>query len=160
VESGGKIGDLTKLCERGYFQIHPEESQDLGLEHDRISRDPEYSIAGGIKLVTKYAAGVDQLAKSYGLSRKGDLYWGLVKLRHWIPSAPARILARMKLDGVSATTWDSVRQYVAGKSQLGFGSFDPRAGIRSVDHFLAVAGRWRHAMHKTAGSTPGASEGI
>jgi hypothetical protein len=150
VESGGKLGDLTKICERGYFQVHPEESQDLKLDHDRLSTDMEYSVAGGIKLVQYYAAGVERLAQQYGLPRGGDLYWGLVKLRHWIPSAPTRILLQMKKDQAPVATWDSIRQYVTAKPQLGFGGFDPRAGVKSVDHFLALAARWWLALNKAA----------
>lgn len=143
VESGGKLGDLTKLCERGYFQVHPEESQDLKLDHDRLSNDPAYSVAGGIKLVQMYKAGIDRLSQQYGFSKGGDLFWGLVKLRHWIPSAPIRILLRMHKDGTPVSTWDSVRQYVQTNPALGFGSFDPRAGIKSVDNYLAAVSRWR-----------------
>jgi len=153
VESGGKLGDLTKLCERGYFQVHPEESQDLQLDHDRLSTDPDYSVAGGIKLVRLYAAGVEKLAQQYGLPRGGDLYWGLVKLRHWIPSAPIRILLRMQQDKVPIATWDGIRKYVSSNPQLGFGGFDPRAGIKSVDNYLAVAARWWLALNKAAAPT-------
>lgn len=148
VESGGKLGDLTKICERGYFQVHPEESQDLKLDHDRLSTDPAYSVEGGIKLVRLYASGVERLADQYGINKGGDLFWGLVKLRHWIPSAPARILLQMRRDGASVTSWDSVRQYVQSKGNLGFGSFDPRAGIHSVDNYLGAVGRWRKWLGK------------
>lgn len=146
VESGGKLGDLTKICERGYFQVHPEESQDLKLDHDRLSTDPDYSIQGGLKLVRLYAAGVKRLAAQYGLSQQGDLFWSLVKLRHWIPSAPERILAQMRRDGVPIANWQAIRQYVYSKPGLGFGSFDPRDGVKSVDHYLALVARWRAAL--------------
>jgi len=147
VESGGKLGDLTKICERGYFQVHPEESQDLKLDHDRLSTDPAYSVEGGIKLVRKYAAGVQSLAGQFNLNNKDtDLFWGLVKLRHWIPSAPARILTQMRRDGVAVTDWNSVRQYVRSKPALGFGSFDPRSGVNSVDNYLAMVARWRKSL--------------
>jgi hypothetical protein len=150
VESGGKLGDLTKICERGYFQVHPEESQDLQLDHDRLSTDAEYSVAGGIKLVKHYAAGIEKLAQQLGLPRGGDLYWGLVKLRHWIPSAPMRILLRMQKEHVPIVSWVGIRQYVASNPQLGFGAFDPRAGFKSVDRFLALAARWWLALNKTS----------
>jgi peptidoglycan hydrolase-like protein with peptidoglycan-binding domain len=143
VESGGKLGDLTKICERGYFQVHPEESQDLKLDHDRLSTDPAYSVEGGIKLVRKYAAGVKSLAGQFNLNKDTDLFWGLVKLRHWIPSAPLRILSQMRRDSVAVTDWNSVRQYVRSKPALGFGSFDPRSGVNSVDNYLAAVARWR-----------------
>jgi hypothetical protein len=153
VESGGKLGDLTKLCERGYFQVHPEESQDLGLDPDRMSTDPEYSVAGGLRLVKRYAAGVEQLSQQFGFPKTGDLYWGLVKLRHWIPSAAQRLLLRMKQDGVPVTSWEGIRQYVFAHPQLSFGGFDPRLGVNSVDHFLSLAKRWQIAL-ADRGTTP------
>lgn len=159
VESGGKLGDLTKLCERGYFQVHPEESQDLHLVHDLLSTDPDRSVEGGIKLVRKYAAIIEQLAKQYGIPRGGDLYWGLVKLCHWIPSAPARILAQMKKDQAPITTWNSIERYVDSKAQLGFGGFDPHAGVASVHKFLAAATRWWSWLQKNASASQPANAG-
>lgn len=143
VESGGKLGDLTKICERGYFQVHPEESQRLNLDHDRLSTDPGYSVEGGVKLVKMYRSGIERLAEQLGIDKKSDLFWGLVKLRHWIPSAPQRLLAAMSANKVSISTWDSIRQYVTADPALRLGGFDPRAGIKSVDKYLTVVGRWR-----------------
>jgi hypothetical protein len=111
-----------------------------------MSTDPEYSIAGGIRLVKRYAAGVEQLARQLAFPRTGDLYWGLVKLRHWIPSAAQRIVLRMKQDGFPVTSWEGIRQYVLSHPQLSFGGFDPRQGIASVDRYLSLAKRWWIAL--------------
>jgi hypothetical protein len=161
VESGGKLGDLTKICERGYFQIHPEESQDLKLDHDRLSTDPAYSIEGGVKLVRKYVATAQGIARQFGINEQGDFFWSLVKLMHWIPSASARILARMRKSSASITDWSSVRSYVNSTPNLGFGSFDPREGVKSVDHYLAMVERWRKLLASglTASSTSSTTGG-
>jgi peptidoglycan hydrolase-like protein with peptidoglycan-binding domain len=159
VESGAKLGDLTKICERGYFQVHPEESQDLKLDHDRLSTDPAYSVEGGIKLVRKYAAGIESLLRRPGAGEQADFFWALVKLRHWIPSAPVRILVQMRKQSVPVTDWSSVRSYVNATPNLGFGSFDPRAGITSVDHYLEAVARWRKLLANGTASRPQAGNG-
>lgn len=159
VESGAKLGDLTKICERGYFQVHPEESQELKLDHDRLSTDPAYSVEGGIKLVRKYAAGVASLVRRPGPGEQADFFWALVKLRHWIPSAPVRILTQMHKNSVPVTDWSSVRNYVNSTPNLGFGSFDPRAGIKSVDHYLEAVARWRKLLGSGTASKPQAGNG-
>ena len=159
VESGAKLGDLTKICERGYFQVHPEESQDLKLDHDRLSTDPAYSVEGGIKLVRKYAAGVEGLLRRPGAGEQADFFWALVKLRHWIPSAPVRILTQMRKKSVPVTDWSSVRNFVTATPNLGFGSFDPRAGIKSVDHYLEAVARWRKLLANGTASRPQAGNG-
>jgi peptidoglycan hydrolase-like protein with peptidoglycan-binding domain len=159
VESGAKLGDLTKICERGYFQVHPEESQDLKLDHDRLSTDPAYSVEGGIKLVRKYAAGIESLLRRPGAGEQADFFWALVKLRHWIPSAPVRILTQMRKKSVPVTDWSSVRNFVTATPNLGFGSFDPRAGIKSVDHYLEAVARWRKLLANGTASRPQAGNG-
>lgn len=146
VESGGKLGDLTKICERGYFQIHPEESQQLKIDHDRLSTDPAYSVEGGIKLVKMYKSGVDRLADQFKIDKGGDLFWALVKMRHWIPSAPQRLLLKMSQDRAPIFGWDSIRQYVAANPALRLGGFDPHDGVKSVDKYLAAVGHWRKRL--------------
>ena len=160
VESGAKLGDLTKICERGYFQVHPEESQALGLDHDRLSTDPAYSVEGGLTLVRKYASAVTRLAAQLGVNAQGDLFWGLAKLQHWIPSAAVRILTQMRKDGIPIADWSNIHNYVYSKSNLGFGSFDPRAGVNSVDHYLASVARWRQRLKGGSASTPPANPAV
>lgn len=146
VESGMKLGDLTKICERGYFQIHPEESANLKLDHDRLSVDPAYSVEAGIRLIRQKMANVERLAREFGFPTTGELFWGLVKLAHWIPSAPGRILQKMRQDGVSATNWDGVRQYIKANPAFRLGAWNPADGIRSVDHYLDSVEHWRQSL--------------
>jgi peptidoglycan hydrolase-like protein with peptidoglycan-binding domain len=143
VESGMKLGDLTRICERGYFQVHPEESAELKLDHDRLSVDPAYSVQGGLRLVRRYAAGADRLASQFGFGKTGDLYWGLVKLAHWIPSAPTRIVQKMHQSGASLTSWDSIRQFIQSNPSFSLGGWNPAAGIKSVDNYLNKVASWR-----------------
>lgn len=114
VESGGRIGTVTKsLNERGYFQNHPDESKKLGLNHDRLSRDPDYSVQGGIALVRDGA----KLAQMLGFKYGSDLSWAYSKLRHWLPLGVKVIVDDMKRRGVKPATWGDFRTYVLRDQQ-------------------------------------------
>ena len=75
VESGGRIDSITNLCERGFFQIHPEESQERGWKHEPISYDPDYSVERGIRLVREMVARTEKLERKYGFTRSSDAFW-------------------------------------------------------------------------------------
>lgn len=107
-ESGGKLEEVTKLDERGLFQLMPSESQRLGLDHQRLSTDVDYSIAGGIKLIQAYMADVSAL----GVALAGSSYfWRLVKLCHTMGSGATRsIVAAAKAAG-AARSWDSLESF-------------------------------------------------
>jgi len=111
VENGAKFNgrDRSQLNERGYFQIHPDESKRIGVpDHTRLSFDREYSIKWGIKYVQSNMKRVQQLGFRYGT----DLFWAMVKLWHWLPKGVLTILEHMKRSGFRASNWEEFKEYV------------------------------------------------
>ncbi len=114
-ESGGKLatkpqpgpGD-TKYDERGYYQLMPDESKTLGLDHQRLSIDSTYSINGGLAAIAFYSGDADRL----GVAPKGSAYfWRLVKLIHSMGfGAVKKIIDAAKAAG-SAGSWESLKNY-------------------------------------------------
>jgi hypothetical protein len=108
-ESGGKIGETTKLDERGYFQLHPDESKSLGLDHQRLSTDPQYSINAGLKLIgLKYMPFADK----FNIFPKGSSdYWKLVKLGHTMGSGAAAIVVNDARAAGATGSWAALEKY-------------------------------------------------
>lgn len=107
-ESGGRIGDTTSLDERGYFQLMPSESKKLGLDHQRLSTDSDYSIAGGLKLVQDYAKKAESLAAA---PTGTSYFWRLVKLLHTMGSgAVDKIITGAKQAGATGS-WSALEQH-------------------------------------------------
>jgi len=150
VESAWVLEPPSVTCERGYFQLYPEDSVNLGLDHDRIGTDPAYSVRAGVPFVNRARKQIDRAVKAFGVVRNSDLYWRLVKLWHWIPSGPEKILAAMSAQGVRANDWESVRAFVRDNfdSLTKIIRRDPRDGVRSVDHMFARVNAWRKQLHR------------
>src|SRR5579862_148857 len=107
-ESGGKLDEVTSLDERGYFQLMPDESKSLGLDHQRLSVDPVYSINGGLALIGRYMGESDSL----GVAPKGSTYYYLLtKLGHSVGSGESRQLANAAKNAGQAGSWDSFEQF-------------------------------------------------
>ena len=145
VESGGRISDTTSLDERGYFQLHPDESKTLGIDHNRLSRDPDYSVQAGLQLVQHDARWAQALGFKYG----SDLFWHVVKLRHWLPAGVSAIVQDMRQHGVAANSWEELKNYaVANRSRINalirkmagrWGpKWDPKYGVDFVDKMFQM----------------------
>ena len=150
---GLRIDSLTNLCERGFFQVHPDEAKDLNrlnkelkLDHEKLSYDPDYSVWGGIKLVESYINKTVLLGANYGFTKNSDLFWGLVKLHHWIPSAPKTLLMNMREQSVKPESWEMVRQFILSRKEYRINGRDPKDGINNVDKTLGKARIWQKKL--------------
>lgn len=107
-ESGGRLADTTKYDERGYFQLMPDESKRLGLDHQRLSTDSVYSINGGLLLIGLYMKAVEAL----GVAKPGSAYfWKLVKLAHSMGSGAMKQVVQAAQAVGDASTWSALEQY-------------------------------------------------
>jgi hypothetical protein len=111
VESDGRIDVVTSLDERGFFQIHPDESKDARppFQHRRLSTDPDYSVQAGLQLVRYYA---DLARHRFPWIPSGsELFWRIVKLEHAMGSGLAwKLLSQMRARGIE-TTWEAIKRY-------------------------------------------------
>lgn len=113
-ESGGRLDEAPKALkgerdsERGYFQLTPSESDRLGLDHARLSTDPQYSIDAGIRLIGEYMKAVDSL----GVAQKGTpYYWDLVKLGHTMGSGAMHTIVAAAQAAGQASSWNALEQF-------------------------------------------------
>jgi LAS superfamily LD-carboxypeptidase LdcB len=136
VESNGRIDVETSLRERGFFQIHPEESQDNRFDHERIGTDPEYSVQAGIALVRLYAS---LARKRFAWIPSGsELFWRVVKLQHAMGAGLTKqLFAAMQQRGMPPTSWEVIK------------AFEPTAGAQALHRLLRVEpGRFARNVDK------------
>jgi hypothetical protein len=113
-ESGGKIGSAPAPLkgqpdsERGFFQLTPSESARFGLDHMRLSTDPNYSIDAGIKLIQHYAKQAEALAVAPKDSR---YFWMLTKLGHTIGSGATKIIVNGAREAGQARSWEALYKH-------------------------------------------------
>jgi hypothetical protein len=142
VESAGRLEGPTSIGELGYFQLHPEESQSLKLDHSRLRTDPDYSVWGGIQLVRWKAAAAQQR----GFPEASELLWRVAKWLHWLPGVVDLFLKDMREAGVEPSTdWNVIEQYVnENRERLNaltrsvyrirqLGNWEAMVGIRNVN---------------------------
>jgi hypothetical protein len=91
-ESGGCLPVVTKICERGYFQVHPSEASKIGANPELLSTDRDYSVRMGIEMVKDKMKHATKL----GVVPGTDLFWPFVKLLHWLPAGVGAIISLMK----------------------------------------------------------------
>jgi hypothetical protein len=109
VESNGNLHEVTSLGERGYFQLMKAESDDLDLQHERLSTDKNYSLRAGLRLATRYGS----IAESYGFTQSDSyLFWRMVKLIHAMgPNSIRIVVSLMNSKGMPATSWESIKTF-------------------------------------------------
>ena len=155
IESGGNLSSTTSLDERGYFQLMPDESQELNLDHQRLSTDSEYSLQGGIKLVELYAKTVERL----GYSRTDPDFWHIVKFEHAIGSGSVtKLLKDMESHHVSSRSWATIQQYSKDNHArlLDLLGHDPVKWTASVNKVFAAGNQLEQELHE---SCPSAQSG-
>jgi len=109
VESDGRIDVVTNLNERGFFQIHPDESKDRRFQHERLTTDPDYSVQAGIRNVRYYADLARQRFPS--IPAGSELFWRIVKLQHAMGSGLTwKLLNSMRASNI-ALTWEEIKRY-------------------------------------------------
>jgi hypothetical protein len=153
-ESGGRLGDKTSLNELGLFQLMPAESQSIGVDHERLSTDLDYSIDAGIRLIKKYMSTVVAL----DVAPAGSSYfWKLVKLVHSVGGGQTKkIVTAAKSDG-QAGSWDQLEQYALGMMVAGP---QPKKWLPFVDKVYAVGRPFGFGTEAAASASVGCTHGF
>jgi hypothetical protein len=145
-ESGGKITSYTNLDERGFFQLMPAESKTIGVDHKRLSTDPQYSIDAGMQLIQDYV----KSTKKLGVAPEGSSYfWRLVKLGHSMGKGQVKKIVEAAKKAGKAGSWDDLEQFALDMRVLGP---QPKKWFPFVDKIYA-AGRSFGFGTEVAGGT-------
>lgn len=145
-ESGGKLSDTTSLDERGYFQLMPDESKALGLDHQRLSTDSDYSINAGVLLIRHYQSTINDLMA--GVTSAGtSFYWRLVKLAHSMGAGQVKKVVNAAKAAGLANSWDVLEQFAMGTSIKGP---QPKKWFPFVDSVYSVGHPFGFGSESTA----------
>ena len=120
VESGGRLDEVTTLKERGYFQLMPSESQDLGLQHERLSTDSMYSLAAGFKLINYYSRAIARVCRIGGIEyvRPGTEYhWRLCKLGHSMGLGATQTVLLEAAKAHATISWDMLKSFALANDE-------------------------------------------
>ncbi|GAB3510805.1 hypothetical protein GCM10027341_49650 [Spirosoma knui] len=151
-ESDGSIKSHTSLDERGYFQLHPDESKTLNVDHQRLSTDSDYSIQAGIQLVNLRAKSAAKYAAMLGVPASGEVYLALTKLMHWLPFGVQNIVSVMKKKGFAPKSWESFKAFCVTNSaeiQAGInqkGRWPLANGLKNTDDVFKYAKEFRQLL--------------
>lgn len=133
-ESGGKLTDTTSLDERGYFQLMPDESKTIGVDHERLSTDSDYSIDAGVKLIRHYQSAVNDL--NLAAAPAGNAYyWRLVKLGHSMGGGQMKKVVNAAVAAGQAGSWSQLEQFALG---MRINGPQPKKWFPFVDAVYAV----------------------
>jgi hypothetical protein len=117
-ESGGNIASHTSLDERGLLQLMPAESKKLGLDHERLSTDLDYSLDAGVKLIQQYYA--DALALGVAAAPAGSSFaWMLTKLIHTVGGGQTRKWVKAAQAAGAMGSWGDFETFVLGQRWTG-----------------------------------------
>ncbi len=112
-ESGGKLSDTTSLDERGLYQLMPAESKTLGLDHQRLSTDLQYSIDSGPLIIRHYQSAVSDL--NLPNAPAGSSYaWRLCKLGHSMGGGQLKKVVTAAKAAGQAGSWNQLEQFAEG----------------------------------------------
>jgi hypothetical protein len=115
VESSGRLAETTNLDERGYFQLLPEESRDLGLDHQRLSTDSDYSLQSGFMLIEYYRHAHRRMCDANNITcvlPMTEYYWRMIKFAHSMGQGSVGAFLRDAAAVGAANDWPSLCAYL------------------------------------------------
>ncbi len=128
----------TKLDERGYFQLTPEETRTIAKtdsrfgDHQRLGADSDYSINAGLALIGHYAG----IVSRFGVAQPGSSYfYRLVKLAHSMGSGQTKKVVEAAKKAGRAGSWDALQAFALGMRLMGP---QPKKWFPFVDKIYAV----------------------
>lgn len=131
VESGGRIEETTSLDERGFFQLFPEESKDLAVDHSKLSTDVDYSLGAGFLLIGYHRRAVERCC-----TVDGELLWRLTKFSHSIGVGAATQIIRSASTSSALATWED------------FGAYCHRNEAAYVQRFKHSPAKWLNLVDR------------
>ena len=144
-ESGGNIGEVTSLDERGFFQLMPDESRELGLDHDRLSSDVNYSLEAGLKLIDLYRKRVLAVASGRVLDflqspDAKEYLFRLVKFFHSIGAGAGRMIFDDAIALQAADSWAALSEFAIDRDEKYFAELKhrPSKWIAFVDEVFDI----------------------
>lgn len=128
VESAGKLSSrgLASLDERGLFQVSRDEASAIGVDHDRVANDQEYSIRAGIKLAQYHEKNVDQVLSKYPnmakyFPKNDDIYWALMFFSFSAGQATMeKLITDMSNSGYEPNNWSDVMKFASLNAHNGY----------------------------------------